>query len=73
MRGLSRKYSLVTKQLPCPWTCQAAVHERDEGDYLLFAMAISKQPSAQTMPGILAGSGEVWEERWDFNEKGSGT
>lgn len=49
------------------------MHESADGDYLLFAVAISRQPSAQMLSGFLAGSREVWEERWDFNEKGSGT
>lgn len=39
----------------------------------LFVVAISRQPSTQMPPGFLAGSREVWEERWDSNEKGSGT
>lgn len=29
----------------------------------LFGVASSRQPSAQMLPGFLAGSREVWEER----------
>lgn len=70
--GLSGKQSLVTKWLLCPWAFQEAVHESAERGKAICG-GILRQPSAPMPPGFLAGSRDVWEERWDFNEKGSGT